>query len=84
MKAINLAVAATALLAAACGTNSRNESNQAPAASAQQVTGAGSTFVYPVLSAWAADYQKQSGSSINYSAAESCQLTLPGEFARHV
>jgi phosphate transport system substrate-binding protein len=68
VKAINLAVAATALLAAACGTNSRNESNQAPAASAQQVTGAGSTFVYPVLSAWAADYQKQSGSSINYQS----------------
>ena len=41
--------------------------NQAPA-SAQQITGAGSTFVYPVLSAWAADYQKQSGTSINYQS----------------
>ena len=68
MKAITLAVAAAALLTAACGTNSGNESNQAPAGSAQQVTGAGSTFVYPVLSAWAADYQKQSGTSINYQS----------------
>ena len=68
MKAITLAVAAAALLTAACGTNSGNESNQASAASAQQVTGAGSTFVYPVLSAWAADYQKQSGTSINYQS----------------
>ena len=68
MKAITLAVAAAALLAAACGTNSGNESNQAAAGSAQQVTGAGSTFVYPVLSAWAADYRKQSGTSINYQS----------------
>ena len=35
---------------------------------AQQITGAGSTFVYPVLSAWAADYQKQSGTSVNYQS----------------
>ncbi|HEX6603486.1 MAG TPA: phosphate ABC transporter substrate-binding protein PstS [Sphingomicrobium sp.] len=68
MKAITLAVAAAALLAAACGTNSGNESNQAAAGSAQQVTGAGSTFVYPVLSAWAADYHKPSGTSINYQS----------------
>ena len=67
MKAITLAVAAAALLTAACGTKSGNET-QAPAGSAQQVTGAGSTFVYPVLSAWAADYQKQSGARINYQS----------------
>jgi phosphate transport system substrate-binding protein len=68
VKAITLAVAAAALLTAACGTNSGNESNPAPSGSAQQVTGAGSTFVYPVLSAWAADYRKQSGISINYQS----------------
>jgi phosphate transport system substrate-binding protein len=60
-----LAVAAAALLTAACGSKSGNES--APASS-QQITGAGSTFVYPVLSAWAADYQKQSGARINYQS----------------
>jgi phosphate transport system substrate-binding protein len=31
-------------------------------------TGAGSSFVYPVLSRWAADFQKQSGTSINYQS----------------
>jgi phosphate transport system substrate-binding protein len=68
VKAITLAVAAAALLTAACGSQSGNEANQAPSGSAQQVTGAGSTFVYPVLSAWAADYRKQSGTSINYQS----------------
>jgi phosphate transport system substrate-binding protein len=32
------------------------------------LTGAGSTFVYPVLSAWAADYKAQSGTSVNYQS----------------
>ena len=67
MKAITLAVAAAALLTAACGSDGGNQAGSAPAA-AQQVTGAGSTFVYPVLSAWAADYQKQSGTKINYQS----------------
>jgi len=67
VKALTLAVAAAALLIAACGTKS-DESNKAPRGSAQQVTGAGSTFVYPVLSAWAADYEKQSGTRINYQS----------------
>jgi phosphate transport system substrate-binding protein len=67
VKAMTLAVAAAALLTAACGTKNGNEA-QAPAASAQQITGAGSTFVYPVLSAWAADYQKQAGTRINYQS----------------
>jgi phosphate transport system substrate-binding protein len=65
VKSRTLAVAAAALLAAACGTNS---GNQAQGGSAQQITGAGSTFVYPVLSAWAADYQRQSGTSVNYQS----------------
>jgi phosphate transport system substrate-binding protein len=62
-----LAIAAAALLAG-CGTKSTDNSAQGTASSAQQVTGAGSTFVYPVLSAWAADYQKQSGTSVNYQS----------------
>jgi phosphate transport system substrate-binding protein len=64
---MTLAVAAAALVTAGCGTKSGNET-QASGASGQQVTGAGSTFVYPVLSAWAADYQKQAGTSINYQS----------------
>ena len=51
-------------LVAACGSNNGKESATAGA----QITGAGSTFVYPVLSGWAADYQKQSGTAINYQS----------------
>jgi phosphate transport system substrate-binding protein len=66
VKTMMLAVAAAALLTAGCGTRSGN--SQSSAGAAQQITGAGSTFVYPVLSAWAADYQKQSGASVNYQS----------------
>jgi phosphate transport system substrate-binding protein len=61
MKKMLLTVPALALLAA-CGGNGANRSAGA------QITGAGSTFVYPVLSAWAADYQKQTGAMINYQS----------------
>lgn len=37
-------------------------------ASAQQITGAGSTFVYPVLSKWSAAYNKLKGAQINYQS----------------
>ena len=54
-------------LVAACSSQSGNQA--APGGtSGAQVTGAGSTFVYPVLSAWAADYQKQAGTRINYQS----------------
>jgi phosphate transport system substrate-binding protein len=66
MKAMTLAVAAAALFAAACTSRNANESK--PAASAQQITGAGSTFVYPVLSAWSADYARETGTAINYQS----------------
>jgi len=37
-------------------------------AQAAEITGAGSTFVYPVLSQWSADYSKMTGTSINYQS----------------
>jgi phosphate transport system substrate-binding protein len=64
MNKLLFAVPAIALLAA-CGSNA---GNQSASSSGAQITGAGSTFVYPVLSAWAADYQKQSGTSVNYQS----------------
>ncbi len=36
--------------------------------SAQNVTGAGSSFVYPVMSKWSADYNKATGKKINYQS----------------
>ena len=38
------------------------------AAQAQQITGAGSTFVYPILSKWSADYSKDNGVQVNYQS----------------
>ena len=39
------------------------------AAQAQtQITGAGSTFVYPVLSKWSADYSKTTHVQVNYQS----------------
>ncbi len=52
------AVAATAALA----------TTLAGAAQAAEITGAGSTFVYPVLSQWSADYHGMTGSSVNYQS----------------
>lgn len=63
MNRIMFALPLAALLAA-CNNNAGNQATNADA----QITGAGSTFVYPVLSAWAADYQKQGGASINYQS----------------
>jgi phosphate transport system substrate-binding protein len=67
MNRLLLAVPALALLAA-CHSQAGNSGNAGGSATGAQITGAGSTFVYPVLSAWAADYQKQSGASINYQS----------------
>jgi phosphate transport system substrate-binding protein len=35
---------------------------------AQQITGAGSTFVYPILSKWSDTYSKSTGVQINYQS----------------
>lgn len=40
-------------------------------AAAAEITGAGSTFVFPVLSAWTEAYQKSGGAGLHYQAAGS-------------
>jgi phosphate transport system substrate-binding protein len=62
----SLFVLPVAAMIAACGSNQSGNSS-APAGGAA-ITGAGSTFVYPVLSAWASDYAKQSGTNVNYQS----------------
>lgn len=37
-------------------------------ASAAEITGAGSTFVYPILSKWSADYSTTTGNKVNYQS----------------
>jgi phosphate transport system substrate-binding protein len=51
---------------ALAGCQNKNEGGKAAAAGA--ITGAGSTFVYPVLSAWSADYSKVGGVKVNYQS----------------
>jgi len=52
-------------LVAACGGNQPADK---AAGSGAAITGAGSTFVYPVLSAWASDYAAQTGTKVNYQS----------------
>lgn len=61
---------AGAFLLAGCQakTDGKAAGGDAAAGAATQITGAGSTFVYPVLSAWSADYSKQTGVKINYQS----------------
>jgi len=68
---MTFAGALLALTLAACGSN--GEATQAgnataPNATTAQITGAGSTFVYPVLAAWSDDYRKQTGNKVNYQS----------------
>jgi len=68
---MTFAGAMLALTLAACGSN--GEATQAgnataPNATPAQITGAGSTFVYPVLAAWSDDYRKQTGNKVNYQS----------------
>ena len=37
-------------------------------AMAEDITGAGSTFVYPILSKWSDTYNTQTGNKINYQS----------------
>jgi phosphate transport system substrate-binding protein len=65
---MTFAAASAALFVSACGGPAGNQQANAPAKAAMEVTGAGSTFVYPVLSAWASDYAGQSGTKVNYQS----------------
>jgi phosphate transport system substrate-binding protein len=58
MKFLTRSLSALALVAAAL----------APRAAHADVTGAGATFVYPVLAAWSDAYHKQTGIKVNYQS----------------
>jgi phosphate transport system substrate-binding protein len=67
-----IALSLVPLALVACGSNDGGKTGQrsggATTAAAGQITGAGSTFVYPVLSAWSADYSKTGGVAVNYQS----------------
>ena len=71
--------AGTALLLAACQNSGSGSNSAQPAPAGAQITGAGSTFVYPVLSAWAADYQKQTGTKRQLSVDRFGRRYLAGQ-----
>jgi phosphate transport system substrate-binding protein len=64
----SLFVLPVAAMIAACGTNQSANQAGGQTAGGTQITGAGSTFVYPVLSAWASDYSKSNGVNVNYQS----------------
>src|SRR3954451_3098889 len=53
---------------ALAGCQGSNQGGNQAAAGGASITGAGSTFVYPVLSAWSADYSKSNGARVNYQS----------------
>ena len=55
------------MLAAGLGI-ALNLSLPSGASAAQEVTGAGSTFIYPVLYKWATDYDHKTGVKVNYQS----------------
>jgi len=59
-----LPLATLSLALAGCS----GKSGDSEADAAGQITGAGSTFVYPVLSAWSADYSQNGGPKVNYQS----------------
>ena len=47
-----------------------------PQAFAAEITGAGSTFVYPILSKWSAEYNAKTGVKVNYQSIGSGGASL--------
>ncbi|AXK72009.1 phosphate ABC transporter substrate-binding protein PstS [Lysobacter sp. TY2-98] len=73
-----LAVALTVALAACSGGNNASTDKASTAATTAAsapgekneatITGAGATFIYPLLSKWSAEYAQKSGAKINYQS----------------
>ena len=54
--------------APSAATGSAPAANAAGDTVAAEITGAGATFVYPILSKWSDDYHKSTGNKINYQS----------------
>jgi phosphate transport system substrate-binding protein len=66
-----LAVACCGVLAlgvAACGSSSSSSTSASGATSSGPITGAGSTFVAPLMSKWQSDYSSKTGDTVTYGA----------------
>jgi phosphate transport system substrate-binding protein len=67
---LSSALVAAALVLAGCGGSNAPAEQTAsePTKAEVRLTGAGSTFVYPVMSRWAAEYQRIEGAQVNYQS----------------
>lgn len=83
MKTVSLRLAVVAALSAAalaaCGGGSNATSSTAPGTGADNaaqagapiaadITGAGASFIYPLMSRWSADYNQATGGKVNYQS----------------
>ena len=59
---------ATALLTAACQPSGDKPADGSPGGSTTQVSGAGASFIYPLVSKWSADYNAATGRQVNYQS----------------
>src|SRR5690606_21689808 len=72
-----LLAASVSLALAACGgegatsapgTNSATQASGAGDQVTAQITGAGATFIFPLVSRWSADYNADTGHQVNYQS----------------
>lgn len=56
------------LLIASIGCAPKKQAEEGGRATSVQITGAGSTFVNPIMSRWSSEYAKQTGVQINYQS----------------
>ncbi|GAB3386117.1 phosphate ABC transporter substrate-binding protein PstS [Lysobacter fragariae] len=67
---VRLACFGFVLALAACsqGNAPGNQDAASTGAAAAEITGAGASFVYPLLSKWSADYHQATGAKVNYQS----------------
>jgi phosphate transport system substrate-binding protein len=68
VRGVRLLTLAGLLGSTACGGNGDDAPGGSPTKSDVRLTGAGSSFAYPLYSRWAADYMAKTGAQVNYQS----------------
>ena len=63
-----LSIAALGFVVASCTAKTDSAKTDSATADAQSLTGAGSSFAYPLYSQWSADYLSKTGAKVNYQS----------------
>ncbi len=69
--ALLMALAISSATLTSCGGNKNGAAADSTAATTNTLTGAGSTFVNPIMTHWAPEYQKSDSVTVNYQAVGS-------------